>query len=90
LIRKLIKSYLISSFSGPWLLIGDLNSIYCNDEKRGGRMGSNCLSTWLKDFIDETGAIDLGFCGPKFTLSNRREGLANIKERLDRGLCDQE
>nr|POE56987.1 hypothetical protein CFP56_45518 [Quercus suber] len=37
-----------------------------------------------------TGAIDLGFIGPSFTWSNRREGLANIKEKLDQCLCDQE
>ena len=27
---------------------------------------------------------DLGFIGPSFTWSNRREGLTNIRERLDR------
>ena len=37
-----------------------------------------------------TGAIDLGFIGHSFTWSNRREGLANIKERLNQCLCDQE
>lgn len=36
-----------------------------------------------------SGAIDLGFIGPSFTWSNRREGLANIRERLDQCLCDQ-
>ena len=46
----------------------------------------NCL----RDFMLNTGAIDLGFIGPSFTWSNRREGLANIKERLDQCLCDQE
>ncbi len=35
-----------------------------------------------------TRAIDLGFSGPQFTWSNKREGLANIKERLNRGVCD--
>ena len=40
--------------------------------------------------MSNTGAINLGFTGPSFTWSNRREGLANIKERLDQGLCDQE
>ena len=40
--------------------------------------------------MSNIGAIDLGFSGPSFTWSNRREGLANIKERLDQCLCDQE
>ena len=34
------------------------------------------------------GAIDLGFCGSQFTLSNKRVGLANIRERLDREICN--
>uniref|UniRef100_A0A7N2LQ01 Reverse transcriptase n=1 Tax=Quercus lobata TaxID=97700 RepID=A0A7N2LQ01_QUELO len=32
---------------------------------------------------------DLGFIGTSFTWSNKREGLANIRERLDQCLCDQ-
>jgi hypothetical protein len=38
--------------------------------------------------VDNVGAIDLGFSDSKFTWSNRRVGLANIRERLDRGLCN--
>nr|POE75985.1 hypothetical protein CFP56_23447 [Quercus suber] len=45
---------------------------------------------WALDFMTNTGAIDLGFNGPSFTWSNRREGLANIKERLDQCLCDRD
>ena len=44
----------------------------------------------LRDFMSNTGAIDLRFIGPSFTWSNRREGLANIKERLDQCLCEHE
>nr|POE99080.1 hypothetical protein CFP56_56264 [Quercus suber] len=33
--------------------------------------------------------IDLGFIGPSFTWSNRREGIASIRERLYQCLCDQ-
>ena len=32
----------------------------------------------------------MGFKGPPFTWTNRREGQANIKERLDQCLCNQE
>jgi hypothetical protein len=81
---------LISSFSGPWLIIGDLNSICSNVDKKGGRLGGSSDSNRLNDFVANSGAIDLGFYGPQFTWSNKREGLANIKERLDRGLCDPE
>ena len=78
------------SFSGPWIIIGDLNCIKRIDEKRGGRSISGSSVNFLKDFTSNTGAIDLGFTRPSFTWSNKREGLANIKERLDRCLCNQE
>ena len=81
---------MVLSFSVPWVIIGDLNCIKRMDEKRGGRSTSGSSDNCLKDFISNTGAIDLGFTGPSFTWSNRREGLANIKERLDQCLCNQE
>ena len=40
--------------------------------------------------MSNTSVIDLGFTGPSFTWSNKCEGLANIKERLDQCLCNQE
>ena len=38
----------------------------------------------------DSGAIDLGFNGNIFTWSNRKDGLANIKEGLDCAVCNQE
>ena len=81
---------MVLSFLGPWLVIGDLNCIKRADEKRGGRSSLESSINCLRDFMANTGAIDLGFNGPSFTWSNRREGLANIKERLDLCLCDRE
>ncbi|XP_028058205.1 uncharacterized protein LOC114262062 [Camellia sinensis] len=40
--------------------------------------------------MDECHLTDLGFSGPKFTWTNGRHGLANIKERLDRALCNDQ
>ena len=81
---------MVKSFSGPWDVIGDLNCIKRSEEKCGGRAVSECSVNYLKDFMSNIGAIDLGFNGLSFTWSSRREGLANIKERLDKCLCDQE
>lgn len=38
--------------------------------------------------MSSVGTIDLGFSGPKYTWSNKRVGWANIRERLDRGICN--
>ena len=32
----------------------------------------------------------MGFNGPQFTWSNKRVGWANIRERLDRGICNSD
>jgi hypothetical protein len=56
----------------------------------GGKHVGDCSTRVLKNFMFNIGAIDLQFSGLAFTWSNRRLGLANIKERLDRSLCDQE
>jgi hypothetical protein len=81
---------IIEGFSGQWMLIGDLNSICLPSDKSGGSTSSGGSSKYFKNFVEAVGAIDLGFSGPRFTLSNRRSGWANIRERLDRGLCNVE
>jgi hypothetical protein len=79
---------LVLSFSSQWLLIEDLNSISCKSEKRGGSKKGEGSSRSFINFVDKVGAIDLGFCRSQFTSSNKRVGLANIRERLDRGICN--
>ena len=81
---------MVLSFSGPWVITGDLNCIKRIGEKRGDRSISGSSVNCLKDFMSNTGAIDLDFTRPSFTWSNRHERLANIKERLDQCLCNQE
>nr|POE46606.1 hypothetical protein CFP56_58488 [Quercus suber] len=57
--------------------MGDFNCVYCNLDKKGGK------------YLGE-GAIDLGYIGSRFTWSNKREDLANIKEQLDKAMCNHE
>ena len=59
-----------------------------NKEKRGGSKKGEGSSRSFVNFVDKVGAIDLGFSRSQFTWSNRRVGLANIRERLDRGICN--
>uniref|UniRef100_A0A803NVI6 Autophagy-related protein n=1 Tax=Cannabis sativa TaxID=3483 RepID=A0A803NVI6_CANSA len=74
----------------PWMLIGDLNCIYSQEEKVGGRRVSDVDTKWLKSFMDTTGGIDLQFTGNKYTWQNNRFSGGLIRERLDRALCSPE
>jgi exonuclease III len=79
-----------NSFGGAWLLLGDFNAILSSVEKCGGRrFGSSSHSDFV-DFVHSNALVDLGYVGNKFTWSNHRMGSANIRERLDRGLANQE
>ncbi|CAN0908103.1 hypothetical protein LINGRAHAP2_LOCUS25121, partial [Linum grandiflorum] len=42
----------------------------------------------FKNFISLNGLIDIGFHGPCYTWTNYQVGVDNIKERLDRVLCN--
>uniref|UniRef100_A0A2N9F3J3 RNase H type-1 domain-containing protein n=1 Tax=Fagus sylvatica TaxID=28930 RepID=A0A2N9F3J3_FAGSY len=79
-----------NSFDGTWLAIGDFNSVGTIDEKIGGRKIGEGSSRSFRNFVYSVGAIDHDFSVPKFTWSNKRAGFPNIRERLDKGLCNQE
>ncbi|KAF9602068.1 hypothetical protein IFM89_024835 [Coptis chinensis] len=72
----------------PWLIIGDLNIIFDQNEKQGGELFELQQSEFAADFIQQEGLIDLGYSGNSFTWTNGREGRANVKQRLDRGLAN--
>jgi hypothetical protein len=59
--------YLIDCFSSHWLIIGDLNSIASNLDKSRGNQKGECFSKSFRNFVDNVGAIDLGFSGPQYT-----------------------
>lgn len=70
------------------MLFGDLNKIVNSFEKLGGRDIWN-IRLFLKIFMQELGAIDLGFTGCRFAWEIRQEGIASIKERIDRAIADK-
>ena len=66
-----------------WMLFGDLNEIIDNLEKlRGKDIYEKRL--FLKEFIHQVRAMNLGFIGRKFTWFNSEETNTLIIERLDR------
>ncbi|CAN1132549.1 Transposon TX1 uncharacterized 149 kDa protein [Linum perenne] len=74
----------------PWILIGDFNTLMSNEEKEGGLDLSYEALEPFNDFIFNNGLMDMGFKGQKFTWTNCRQDEDEIKERLDRALCNVE
>ena len=72
------------SIDKPWLLVGDYNDVLCQNEKLGGRRISTSRANLYAETMDSCNLVDLGFCGPKFTWTNKRKRNP-IYERLDRG-----
>jgi hypothetical protein len=56
-------------------------------EKLGGCPVASSSNFPFRYLIDHHGLVDLGFVGNPYTWSNNRQGLAVIKERLDRSLA---
>ena len=68
----------------PWVLAGDFNEPLLNEDKFGGRAVSVNRPLLFKECLDNCGMIDIGFSGPRFTWTNKREVQALIQERIDR------
>ncbi|KAG8372343.1 hypothetical protein BUALT_Bualt12G0056200 [Buddleja alternifolia] len=64
------------------------NLPFCPTDKKGGRLFASSSNGGLQNLIDDIGLFDLGFTGYQFTWNNKRDGLANIQQRLDRGLVN--
>jgi len=72
------------------MMMGDLNEILKPKEKEGGRPVGETSFNALADIVFDHGLVDLGFVGNLLTWSNRRPAPSNIRERLDRALCDSD
>lgn len=79
-----------AAFTGPWILLGDFNTVLSQAEKTGGRPVTSSSASGLTGIITKHGLIDVGFSSSPFTWSNGRSGMANIQARLDRGLVNED
>ena len=68
----------------PWIIEGDFNEPLAGDDKFGGRPISINRSMMFKDCLDKCNMVDMGFSGPRYTWTNRREIHSLIQERIDR------
>lgn len=71
------------------MAIGDFNSIISQNEKFGGKFFAySSISNGLKNILDINDFIDLKASGLKYTWSNTRQGIHNIREKLDRAVTN--
>ncbi|CAM8943685.1 unnamed protein product [Rhodiola kirilowii] len=74
----------------PWVVIGDFNEVISSSEVYGSRGRQNWQMENFRRALEECGLSDLGFSGYPFTFSNRREGEAEVRARLDRAVASVE
>lgn len=75
--------------SGPWVLVGDFNSILGAHEQRGGGMPNATACEESRSWAENCNLIHLPPRGAAFTWSNRRQSNSLIERRLDRALCNE-
>nr|XP_023881746.1 uncharacterized protein LOC111994120 [Quercus suber] len=68
----------------PWIMAGDFNEPLVQDDKFGGRGISVNRSLSFKDCLDFCSMVDMGFSGPRYTWTNKRDVNNLILERIDR------
>ena len=68
----------------PWIIAGDFNEILAVGDKFGVRAVNSNRSLFFKDCLDYCNMIDMGFTGPQFTWTNRRNINTLVQERIDR------
>ncbi|KAK3206743.1 hypothetical protein Dsin_020789 [Dipteronia sinensis] len=73
----------------PWVCMGDLNEVLCEDEKLGGSDKRWKEMSDFREALEDANLEDMGFIGAKFKWSNKRDGASYVLERLDRGPCNK-
>ena len=67
-----------------WVMAGNFNEPLLDEDKFGG-MGVNVnRSLAFKDCLDSCNMVDMGFAGPRYTWTNKRDISNLILERIDR------
>ncbi|PPS08706.1 hypothetical protein GOBAR_AA11930 [Gossypium barbadense] len=72
------------SINEKWIIVGDFSAILDEAKKEGNRRKSTVLMEDFRTIVDELAMVDLKTDNAWFTWVNNREGIARVKERLDR------
>ena len=67
-----------------WIMAGDFNEPLVEEDKFRGRGINVNRSFAFKDCHDRCSMVDMGFSGPRFTLTNKKDISNLILERIDR------
>lgn len=73
-----------SFMDGPWCCMGDFNAILHSSEKQSKYSPPYKQMDDYRNVLDDCRLEDLGFASYPFTWNNKRLGLENPWERLDR------
>ena len=74
----------------PWLVLGDFNEVLSLEEQ-WGRLDRNLSQmAAFRGTLSDCSLQDLGYNGPDFSWSNRREDGALVRARLDRCVANNE
>ncbi|XP_023873178.1 uncharacterized protein LOC111985765 [Quercus suber] len=68
----------------PWIMASDFNEPLIEEDKYGGRGVHVNRSLAFKDCLDNCNMVDMGFSGPRYTWSNKKDLNNLILERIDR------
>lgn len=74
----------------PWCIIGDFNDMMFGYEKQGGQAQPRRLLEGFTEAVNDSGLMDLGYKGSEFTWERSRGSIDWVKERLDRGLANND
>jgi hypothetical protein len=75
---------------GPCICLGDFNEALHKEEHLGARERNEHHMQMFRECLEDCGLVDMGFSIPKYTWTNRQEGVRNIKVIRDRAVANSE
>lgn len=75
-------------YQQPWIVIGDLNELYCHGDKKGGNRVTFSRMRRLNEFFLAHKLENIPFNGSQYMWEKRHENMM-IFEKLDRGSANE-